>query len=130
MRILTVKQPYAAAIACGLKRIENRKLSTAYRGRVLIHAGLNASFVKESPNLIPELGDDPLDYGAIIAVVDLIDCQPLDDVTPQRFASGPWCWILANAFRLPRPVPARGQLSLFRPTDEIVAAVLNQLPRA
>ncbi len=40
MRGLTVRHPYAQAIACGLKRIETRGQRTRYRGRLAIHAAL------------------------------------------------------------------------------------------
>ncbi len=39
MRALTIRQPWAWAITCGLKRVENRTWSTNYRGPLLIHAG-------------------------------------------------------------------------------------------
>ncbi len=39
MRVLTLRQPWATLVAIGAKRIETRSWSTAYRGRILIHAG-------------------------------------------------------------------------------------------
>jgi hypothetical protein len=38
MKILSVRQPWAALIVSGHKDIENRTWSTRYRGPVLIHA--------------------------------------------------------------------------------------------
>lgn len=40
MRAITVKQPWAWAIAHGGKSIENRSRGTTYRGPLAIHAGL------------------------------------------------------------------------------------------
>jgi hypothetical protein len=37
-RVLSLKQPWAALLVAGLKTIEIRRWSTAYRGPVLIHA--------------------------------------------------------------------------------------------
>ncbi|MDR2553726.1 MAG: ASCH domain-containing protein [Treponema sp.] len=38
MKVLSVRQPYAALICAGVKKVENRTWTTAYRGRLLIHA--------------------------------------------------------------------------------------------
>lgn len=40
MKALSIRQPYAFAIAAGYKPIENRDWRTGYRGFFLIHAGL------------------------------------------------------------------------------------------
>jgi hypothetical protein len=37
---LTIRHPYAQAIACGLKKIETRGQRTRYRGRLAIRAAL------------------------------------------------------------------------------------------
>lgn len=39
MKVITVKQPWAWAIATGAKHIENRSRGTSYRGPLAIHAG-------------------------------------------------------------------------------------------
>mgnify|MGYP000085348797 CR=1 FL=1 len=39
MRALTVRQPWAEAIACGAKLVENRSMGTRYRGPLAVHAG-------------------------------------------------------------------------------------------
>ncbi|MCU1592441.1 MAG: 8, gp08 [Frankiales bacterium] len=43
MKALTVRQPWAWAIATGAKTVENRTRGTAYRGPLAIHAGLGWS---------------------------------------------------------------------------------------
>ena len=40
MKILSIRQPWAALIVHGFKETENRTWSTSYRGPVLIHAAL------------------------------------------------------------------------------------------
>lgn len=37
-RVLSLKQPWAWAVATGRKKVENRSWSTPYRGTVYIHA--------------------------------------------------------------------------------------------
>jgi hypothetical protein len=44
IRGLTIRQPWASAIAFGDKRVENRSWPTAYRGLVAIHAGLSVDW--------------------------------------------------------------------------------------
>lgn len=43
LRAITVKQPWAWAIAHGGKTVENRSRGTSYRGALAIHAGLSWS---------------------------------------------------------------------------------------
>lgn len=39
MKALTLRQPWASLIGCGVKTIETRSWSTRYRGPIAIHAG-------------------------------------------------------------------------------------------
>jgi hypothetical protein len=50
--------------------------------------------------------------GALVAIVDLVDCVPLADVAGEPFAEGPWCWVLTNVGRI-KPIPWRGRQKLF-----------------
>ncbi len=43
MKVLSVKQPYAELIVSGKKTIESRLWATKFRGKFLIHAGMNIS---------------------------------------------------------------------------------------
>jgi len=82
MKALTVKQPYASLIVEGIKDIENRTWPTKYRGRVLIHAGLDRrldpDFNKEQHNALYKyyngIGTQRKVYGAIIGSVKIVDC--------------------------------------------------------
>jgi hypothetical protein len=120
MKALTVRQPHAHLIAQGIKRIENRAWPTRYRGPLAIHAARN----RDPPDAdtlddLDQLGitiPATLDYGAIVAVVNLIDCVALDDLPPDLaadpFAFGPFAWILADAHPV-APIPCRGKLGLW-----------------
>jgi hypothetical protein len=114
MRALSVRQPWAYLIRTGDKRIENRSWPTKHRGDLVIHAGLSRTeyrqMSKEGYDDLPELGDG--DFGVLCAIVNVVDCVPVEDVEGQDYAEGPWCFILEN----PRPiVPVRftGKLGLF-----------------
>jgi hypothetical protein len=123
MKTLTVRQPYAHLIAQRIKRIENRTWKTPHRGPLLIHAGAaRRSLDADTLDDLNQLGitiPATLDYGAIIAIVNLVDCVPLADLLPDLasdpFPSGPWYWIFADAHPV-AAVPCRGRLGLWEAT--------------
>jgi hypothetical protein len=72
---LSIKQPWAALMAAGLKTIEVRRWPTARRGRVLIHAARVPDDRPEAwKHVPPQLMDAAKLAGGIIGVGDLIDC--------------------------------------------------------
>lgn len=117
MMVLTVKQPWAWGLIHGPKRVENRSWPTSYRGPLAIHAGKSRTALGDEGDLFPGMpGYGELVYGAIIGVVDLVECVPVTDarVAGGPFAEGPWCWVTEN----PRPVEPHycaGSLSLWVP---------------
>lgn len=131
---LTIVQPWAWAIVHGPKRIENRSWRTAYRGRLLIHAGLKIwrPLIEHLRNAhrLPAPDADQLARGAIVGVCEIADCVALGEINRSMstpFADGPWCWVLRDVRALPRPIACNGSLGLWRPDPEILAAVLEQL---
>src|SRR5262249_36912287 len=117
MKALTVRQPWAALIISGRKRIENRTWRTSYRGPLLIHAGISRADLGALGRADPR--DADLDFGALIGVAHLVDVVPLAAVRSWPFAEGPWCWILRNPRPLARPIPMRGQLFLWNVNVEV-----------
>lgn len=146
IKCLSLWQPYASLIALGAKRIETRSWATSYRGPLAIQAAKTnegfeycgvfrskTEFVFHEPFrsvLRPHfatLGDLP--RGAIVAVVELVDCKPseelVSDLTAQERAFGDYSlnrfgWVLDNILALPAPVPQRGAQGLFNvPTPNI-----------
>lgn len=139
LRILTVRQPWASAIAAGVKLVENRTRSTSYRGLVAIHAGLQADLTafearwpyrtSRPEHLVEWMRSRPVEErrahmhrGAVLAVVRLVDAHPSLDCDG---SCGPWGehgldlwhWRLADAVRLDTPIPYRGALGLRRAPD-------------
>lgn len=114
MKILTLWQPWASAIAVGAKRIETRSWSTNYRGPIAIHAAKRKNIGElihfgSCWNWCGALGrdfgsptlDETLPFGAIVAVADLVDCRPSDDFrqgeldaprTPDREYADHYAW--------------------------------------
>jgi hypothetical protein len=83
---LSLKQPWAALLAHGLKTIEVRRWPTARRGRVLIHAARIPDPRLQGWSLVPaKLRKEAEIVGGIIGAADLVDCLAYRDV--QGFAA-------------------------------------------
>ncbi len=118
MIALSIRQPWADAIAYHGKTIENRSWTTRYRGPLLIHAGKKPDPDEEaarefiaraanqfSPNCLPV----PEHHGGIIARARLVDV--VTESTSPWFV-GPFGFVLADV----QPVPffaCRGALGFF-----------------
>ena len=173
LRVLTVRQPWAWAIVHGGKDVENRtrNLAGSYRGPVAIHAAASTSgdrhhryiedalaspwwdstVLRERHGVGPYaesrwLLSAPLDTGAVIGVVDLVDVHAYN--APGGFCHGvgrggyyndrhadcsPWAMpdhhhlVIANPRPLASPIPAKGKLGLWRPDTALEAAIWEQV---
>ncbi|MFF1709260.1 hypothetical protein [Streptomyces sp. NPDC058268] len=127
MKALTIKQPWAGAIAHQTKRVENRswKLPAAHEGaRILIHAGA------ERDRWAQVYGPHLDVYSAVVAVATITGFHWSDDGQ----CCGPWGdertyhWTLTDVVALPEPViDVRGRLGIWTPDTELVTAVEAQL---
>lgn len=121
MKALSLTQPMAWAIFNG-KYIENRTWATKFRGRIYIHAskGFDQEHYRWMNGIRNALGllmpePDGFTHGAIIGEVDIIDC--VKDHGSVWF-TGPYGFILANAFEYEKPIPCKGMLGFFEPKLE------------
>lgn len=130
MKALTVKQPWADAIAHGTKRTENRtwKPSNSAGTRILIHAG--GAYDTMGRFLITDraaLNSWPDTRGAVIAIAEIGDVH-----TAENGCCAPWGeygvyhWTLAGVVPLPEPVPCGGRQMLWTPSDDVLARVHRQ----
>jgi hypothetical protein len=113
---LTVCQPWGWAIIHGPKRWENRVWQTAYRGPLVIHAGISLAWMDQGAAFLAGQNlalPDRLTFGAALGLVDLVDCVPVAETAGDPFASGPWCWRLENPRPLRRPLPMSGRQKLW-----------------
>ena len=139
---LTVQQPWAAAIAYGDKRTENRvwPIPPKHVGaRVLIHAGQQADqrAVLPAEHTVPR---QRLDHrGVVLAAARLASCHQATTqgplcCAPWGFPSTPrvtvWHWRLEDVQALDLPIEARGAQKLWRPPADLVRAVRSQLAGA
>ena len=126
MKALTIRQPWSGAIAHGSKRVENRswKLPAKYEGaRILIHAGAQ-------PDRHAQVYGDHLDvYSAIVAAATITECH----FSVAGTCCGPWGeertyhWTLTDVIALPDPVPAKGQLGFWTPSEDVLTTVESQM---
>lgn len=126
MRALTIRQPWAGAIAHQTKRVENRswKLPAKMHGaRILIHAAAKPD--KDAIVYGPHLDV----YSAVVAVATVTGCHWSEDGT----CCGPWGffkayhWTLDDVVALDEPIPASGALSFWTPSDDVLTAVQQQI---
>jgi len=124
VKALTVKQPWAGAIALGWKTIENRTWSTGYRGPLAIHAGASIDRdARHDPRMRAALADSPdspdrmpeFKTGAVVAVVRLVEChQAAPGCCGGTFGNPDAVhWLLAEAVPLRTPVPCPGRLGIW-----------------
>ncbi len=72
---LSVKQPWAALIALGLKSVEVRNWPTARRGRIFIHAARVSDDRPLGWTLVPKKAHETaLLTGGLIGSVEIVDC--------------------------------------------------------
>lgn len=131
MRALTVCQPYAHLIAIGQKRVENRRWPTRYQGLLAIHAGKSRQWWTDEYGL----AQDEVAWGAIVAVVRLVDCLSIrairDGFTRFKWVRdyehtiGPFCWVLNEFRRLARPIPCDGRQGLWTPSADLTTDILR-----
>ncbi len=128
---LTIRQPWADLIMCGIKDVENRSWSTKFRGRLLIHGAKKVEWhvveylTKEHGFVFPE-GYQPR-TGAILGSVEVTDC-----VTDHHshFFSGPYGFELKDPQPFKRPVAYRGRLGIFKVPSHHLESVASEIQSA
>lgn len=132
IRSITIKQPWTTAILTGAKTIENRPPAL-----VLARVGPSPRRKEEAGSrctartaVARTIRGRELHLGAVIGVARLTGCH---EDTGSELCS-PWAQtgvhhlVLADAQELALPVPADGALGPWKPTPDLVAQVLQQLP--
>jgi hypothetical protein len=123
-KALSVRQPWAWAIAEGLKRIENRTWTTSYRGPLVIHASSNRRDLEsEHVSLLPAFDPESLRFGVAAALVELVDVltvrQARRAFPGDPFVMGPYCWVVEDPRPL-RPLTVRGSLGIFHVPKKLI----------
>lgn len=114
MKALSIRQPWADFVACGIKKVENRNTLKNFRGPFLIHASL--SFDHEGLKWIHKnIGYTALNHssfktGCLIGKAEIYDCIH-DSDDPWFF--GPNGLLIRNAVWLPELIPCKGKLGFW-----------------
>jgi hypothetical protein len=114
VKALSIKQPWACAIAGGSKSIEVRSWATAHRGELLICASASPKnvFVFNPKNKTRDL----LPAGCFVGIVELVDCRRMkkadEDAAMCDYEDGAYAWVLDNP-QYVRPDKVTGRLGLF-----------------
>ena len=141
MRALTLIRPWAWAVCCAGKRIENRTWAPSERqlapgDRFAIHAGKGwdadaAAWMRDNWVDTPTKALDPL---GIVAVATfrgygspglLAAARTVDEAQLRHWAHGPICWLLADVVVLPEAIPCRGAQGLWTVPAEIEARIAD-----
>lgn len=134
MKALTIKQPWADAIAHGTKHTENRSWPAPAKHlgtRILIHAAATndkKAILPPEANVGQAFGRIPIArHSAIIAVATLTGCHFDNGGCCQPWGmDGYFHWELADVAALPKAVTAKGSLGFWTPTAETINAVSVQ----
>jgi len=120
MKTLSIRQPWAELIMQGRKTIEIRTWPTKHRGKLAVH--VSQTIDRKACQMY---GFDPkqLSTGVIIGTVEVVtmlqfDVEQWQTLQPQHLKLGDYQekyigWQLANARRLPNPIPQKGGRRLF-----------------
>jgi hypothetical protein len=147
MKAISLHQPWAIAVAIGLKQLETRGRSTNVRGRIAIHAAQKRSTVQydlferwlgecscEFPSIYAAFEEaltldfDSVPFGAIIGTVRLVGSVPVDRIIihPRErlfgdFSEGRFAWKLKEPIRFTRAIPFKGRQGWFEVPDSLLA---------
>lgn len=118
MKALSVRQPWADAIASGDKWVEFRSRPTNYRGDLVICASRGGT------RYAVEIGgeDRELPTGVMLCVVKLIDSRPTtseDDDQPGYDGNyGYHSWVFDDYIDILIPRPVKGMVNFFEIPDK------------
>ena len=116
-KAISINQPWAWLIVNGFKPVENRNWYTEYRGRVLVHAGMNIDkdfdydfWSKIIGREIPQA--ETMQKGGIVGETNITDCVVIH---PSEFFFGKYGFVLENSIAYDEIIPCKGALSFFQP---------------
>lgn len=130
MKAISLWQPWASAVALGIKRVETRHWSTKYTGPLVIHAAKRWTRAeREFAEIEHTLGRLPprLPLGALVATCTLMGCRLTQDVAHQlgsiermygNYEAGRFAWFLTDIKPFSEPIPWKGAQGFFNVPDD------------
>lgn len=142
MRGLTLWQPWASAIALGLKTVETRSWETDYQGPLAIHAAKRSMRVEELSQpgyeqlVAKQINFDALPYGEVVALVHLDRCvatpftlAKVSEAYWGDFSEDRFGWLLSDIRPLAEPLPLNGARGLWHVPDAAAAEIAARARR-
>jgi hypothetical protein len=141
MKAISLYNPYAVAIALGLKKIETRPRRTHFRGDLVICSAkrpMNSDGFELADSF--KIHESELVYGYALCVVDLYECIPAvvaltalrgvsaeSEIALGDYSHGRYAWLTRNCRKLKVPVPVIGHQGFWNLPAETVADIKAQL---
>lgn len=142
MKAISLWQPWASFLVMGTKKIETRGWHTSYRGPLLIHAAQRRikhelfllSLQDEYRKAMDGLQWDHIPFGALVGIVELIDCVRTERISPVlsstevalgNYAHGRYGWICSNPITFETPIPYKGQQGFFDVDESVFPAEMT-----
>jgi hypothetical protein len=130
IRALTIRQPWAWAIAKGYKDVENRSWQTKYKGLFLIHAAMRCDpdglpFLKKilPQEVIKDKSPDDFPSGGFVGFAKIDDCVTYHG---SQFFTGPFGFVIKEPYQFPL-IPFRGDQGLFKVSlSELMKAIYKK----
>ena len=126
MKVLSLWQPWASLMACGVKLHETRHWSTTHRGAIAIHAAKTVDIAGAPEQLCADLFGrwwaKELPRGQVVAIGNLTRCSEAHTVADRlttadlesgNFAHGRYAWRIEDVRQVLRPVFVIGRQGLF-----------------
>lgn len=150
MKAISLWQPWASAIALGIKKNETRKWRTNYLGEIAIHAALKETaelraifdgLLHDHPEIEAAFKfakqDDfhSLPFGSVVAVATIQSsgdiffysgCSKVERALGD-YSEGRFGWSLKEVKLLKQPVPCAGRQQMFYLTPQVEVKVREQL---
>lgn len=124
MKALSVKQPYATALAYIEKNIEFRSKPTQHRGDLLICS------IKSGGTIWFDFGGEKVAHplGVMLGIRRLVDCRPMSKEDLSEFGApssidGWWAWVFDDYNDTVEPKPVKGSISFFNVDDETIVPI-------
>lgn len=145
MKAISLWEPWASAMALGLKENETRSWWTGWRGDVVICAAKRKMTREDEETfrlLVTPNADYEPQYGKALCVVRIFDCLPsaafhseaapfqigLTEAALGNYEVGRWVWGTVDLRRLRNPVPIVGRQGLWNLEPTIAEQIERELP--
>ena len=129
IKVLNIAQPNAHYIMFDGKNVENRTMTSSYRGTIAIYA---SKTYQKSLFEDQEITKEDCSFGCIVGFADIVDCIVEEEVTKKtkEWFCGPYGYILENIRPLKEPIavtPPKGAIIWWTLKGANVQKCLSQI---